>query len=285
LGLAISRRIVLAFGGRLWAASEPGAGSRFFVRLPLAPAAPHPVEAALPMPGTTPTAVVLIVHNDPDWQHLAAARARAAGWRVIMAGTGAEALACLHDVPVDLLATSLELPDMHCVVMLQQLQLEPLLFDLRAIIVGEPNSPGVSDYPAATTVEGVVERGRQLLAAPLRPIILLVENDPSAAQMLRRILRHAGYHCFVAPDARQGLTFARTRKPHLIITDYQMPGMDGLAFLTELRNDPILRKVPAIMLTGNVTSSLARTTHDLSVPLLAKPVEREVLLAEIRARL
>jgi CheY-like chemotaxis protein len=169
--------------------------------------------------------------------------------------------------------------------MLQQLQLEPLLFDLRAIIVGEPNSPGVSDYPAATTVEGVVERGRQLLAAPLRPIILLVENDPSAAQMLRKTLRHAGFHCFVAPDARQGLTFARTRKPHLIVTDYQMPGMDGLAFLTELRNDPILRKVPAIMLTGNVTSSLARTTHDLSVPLLAKPVEREVLLAEIRARL
>ena len=285
LGLSISQRIVKAFGGTLWAESEPGSGSRFFVRLPLAPATVHPTEPPGAVPGRTRPVTVLIAHSDADWQHLAATRARAVGWRVVVAATGAEALARLQETPMDLLVAGLELSDMHCVVLLQQLQLEPLLFDIPAVIVGEPDATGFADYAAATTVEGAVELGRELLAAPPKPVILLVENDPSAAQTLKRILRHAGYHCFVASQAEQGLNFARARTPHLIVTDYQMPGMNGVAFLSELRRDPALQHVPAIMVTGNTTPALALKTRALSVPLLAKPVDRETLLAQVRAQI
>jgi CheY-like chemotaxis protein len=153
--------------------------------------------------------------------------------------------------------------------------------------VGEPDTPGIREYgtEAAATAEGVVAHGRHLLAAERRSVVLLVENDPSAARTLRKILRRAGYSCLVASDGRQGLEFARARKPHLIITDYQMPGMDGLALLQELRRDPILQRVPAVMVTGQVTPALARKTREFSVPLLAKPVDRGALLAEIHARI
>jgi CheY-like chemotaxis protein len=290
LGLSISHRIVQALGGLLWVASGPGTGSRFFVRLPLAPVELPPTEPPQVEHGAARAVAVLIAHSDPDWQHLAAARARAEGWRVVTAATGAAALAHLKEAkeaPVDLLVLGLELSDMHCMAVLQQLQLEPLLFDLPAVIVGEPDTPGVSDYgtEAAATAEGVVERGRYLLAAPPRPLVLLVENDPSGAQTMRKILRRAGYSCLVASDARQGLEFARARTPHFIITDYQMPGMSGLALLQELRRDPVLQRVPAVMLTGQVSPDLARKTRELSAPLLAKPVDRKALLAEIRARL
>jgi CheY-like chemotaxis protein len=172
-------------------------------------------------------------------------------------------------------------------VVVEQLRLEPLLFDLPVVIVGEPDTPGILDYEtvAAATAESVVEHGRHLLADQPRPVVLLVENDPSAARTLKKLLRHAGYSCLVASDAYQGLAFARARKPHLIVTDYQMPGMDGLAFLQELRRDPVLQHVPAVMITGQATPALARNTRKLSVPLLAKPVDRDALLAEIRARI
>jgi signal transduction histidine kinase/DNA-binding response OmpR family regulator/HPt (histidine-containing phosphotransfer) domain-containing protein len=287
LGLSISHRIVEALGGRLWATSEPGAGSRFFVRLPLAPTPLRPAEPPEEGGRAARAAVVLLVHRDPDWQHLAAARLRAEGWRVVTAATGAEALARLHEAPVDLLVLGLELSDMHWRTVWERLQLEPLLFDLPTVIVGEPDTARATDdgFEATATAEGVVETGRRLLADPPRPLVLLVEDDPAAAQTLRKILRQAGYSCLVAPDAHRGLEFARARKPHLIVTDYQMPGMDGLAFLQELRRDPALQPVPAIMLTGRATPDLARKLREISVPRLAKPVKREALLAEIRARI
>ena len=287
LGLSISHRIVEALGGRLWVTSEPAVGSHFFIRLPLAPAQPPLADTPPVAAGATRPPVVLIVHGDPDWQHLAAARARAEGWHVVTAATGGDALARLHEAPVDLVVLEVELSDMHCTAVLEQLQFEPLLFDIPAVLVGELDPARDTEYgtEAAATAEGVVARGKTLLAVAPRPIVLLVENDPSAARTLRKILRRGGYECLVASDARMGLGFARARTPRFIVTDYQMPGMDGLAFLEELRSDPVLQYVPAVMVTGNVTPNLARKTREMAVPLLPKPVNRQALLAEIRARL
>ena len=287
LGLSISHRIVEALGGRLWVTSEPGAGARFFVRLPLAPAQLLPANAPEVVEETARATAALIAHSDPDWLHLASAHARAEGWRVVTASTGAEALACLHEESVDLLVLGLELSDMHGMGVLEQLQVEPLLFDLPAVFVGESDTSEPTEYgtEAAATAEGVVARGKRLLAADRRAVVLLVENDPSAARILRKVLQRAGYSCLVASNGLQGLEFARARTPRFIVTDFQMPVMDGLAFLQELRRHPVLQRVPAVMVTGNVSPALARKARELGVPLLPKPVNREALLAEIRARL
>ena len=210
-------------------------------------------------------------------------RASAAGGRVVTAAPGPKPRH-LHQATIDLLIVGLELADMHGLLLLQQLERQPPLFDIPTVIVGEPDSPGVADYAAAATVEGVVEQGLQLLAAPPRPVILLVENDPSAAQTLRKILRRAGYACLVASDGVQALEFARARTPQFIVTDFQMPKMDGLAMLQVVRRDPTLGRVPAVMLSGQVTPALIRATGT-SPCRSAKPVEREKLLSEIRAQL
>ena len=229
-------------------------------------------------------ATVLIAHSDPEWQHLAETWAGTDGWRLVPAATGAAALARLREERADLLVLALELSDMHGLELLQRLQQDPQLFDVPAVVVADVDVPTALEYgaEAARTPEGAAERARRLLAGAPRAGVLLVEDDPSARPALGRVIRRAGYACLTADDARQGLEFARARKPDLIITDYQMPGMNGLSFLRELRNDPTLKEVPAIVLTGHVTSRLSRQFGGLSARLLAKPVESTALLAEIR---
>ena len=287
LGLTISRGIVEALGGKLWAESDLGVGSRFFVRLPPAlepQPSPPPAAPAQAVVERRRAATVLIAHSDPEWQHLAETWAGTDGWRLVPAATGAAALARLREERADLLVLALELSDMHGLELLQRLQQDPQLFDVPAVVVADVDVPTALEYgaEAARTPEGAAERARRLLAGAPRAGVLLVEDDPSARPALGRVIRRAGYACLTADDARQGLEFARARKPDLIITDYQMPGMNGLSFLRELRNDPTLKEVPAIVLTGHVTSRLSRQFGGLSARLLAKPVESTALLAEIR---
>ncbi|HYT04489.1 MAG TPA: ATP-binding protein [Gemmatimonadales bacterium] len=282
LGLAISRGIVEALGGRLWAESEPGAGSRFFVRLPLAAGPRAPVELPRAL-GEPRVATVLIAHAEPDWQRLMSARAGAEGWRVVPATTGAAALECLRSAPVDVVVVALELADMHGLALLQQLQSEPQLCDIPVVLVAEPDTSRARDFgaDAAPTVEEVVDRARRLLAVPPRPVVLVVEDDPTVRATLGKMLRRAGYACLMAVDGKQGLDFARARKPHVLISDYKMPGMSGLVLLRELRGDPALKRVPAIILTGHVTRALTQQARGLSARVLGKPVARGDLLAEI----
>jgi CheY-like chemotaxis protein len=58
--------------------------------------------------------------------------------------------------------------------------------------------------------------------------------------------------------------------------------MDGVAFLHELRNDPALRAVPAVILTGHATPALAREAAELSAPLFTKPADTKRLLQTIK---
>jgi len=283
LGLAISHGIVDALDGKIWAESKPGAGARFFVRLPLAPDGMRAVEtpAATALPGRPTT--VLVAHSDPDWRRLAALRAERDGWRVIAVETGAAALAALeHDV-VDVAVIALELSDMHGLDLLQQLQSNPKLFDLRVVLAAETDTPVPEDGTVVSgTAHDALDQARRLLAAPLRPEVLLIEDDPILRPALGKALRRAGYACLAVPHARRGLELARTRKPHVIITDYRMPEMDGLAFLREIRSDPNLKSVPTIMMTGHMTAELARQVMELSARLFAKPLNFKALLAYVR---
>ena len=281
LGLAISRDIVSVLGGRLWAESELGAGSRFFMRLGLAPEQAHAVE-----PGPAPAAAarsttVLVAHSDSDWRRLATVRAESDGWRVVAAETGAAALACLEREAVDAVVLALELSDMHGLELLQQLNEHPKFFDIPVVIAAEVEAPVLTKdgMVVATTPHDALDRVRRLLAAPPRAMILLVEDDPILRRVLERVLRRAGYACLAVSKAPQALEFTRTRTPHAIITDYRMPEMNGMTLLREMRKNPALTGVPALMLTGHARPELARQLAEVSAHLLTKPVDFPALLA------
>ncbi len=111
--------------------------------------------------------------------------------------------------------------------------------------------------------------------------ILIVEDDPSTRDALTLALRHEGFDVICAGDGIEALRELRGGpRPDLILLDLLMPGMDGSAFLEELRKDPALEAIPVVALfdPGDGTEAVPGPG---AVPRLKKPVERDQLLAAI----
>jgi len=79
--------------------------------------------------------------------------------------------------------------------------------------------------------------------------ILTVDDSPSVRQMVRATLESAGYGVVEASDGREALDFARTRNVDLVISDVNMPRMDGITLVSELRALPGYRLTPLLLLT------------------------------------
>jgi DNA-binding response OmpR family regulator len=228
----------------------------------------------------------LVIHSDPDWQRLCATAFGAEGWHVVQAQTGTEGMSHLRKARVDLIVVGLELSDAHGLAVLQQIRTDPRNCDVPALIVSETEVAHLGEYGADGRSSGdsreLVESARRLLELPLRPVVLLVEDDPAVRESIGKALRRSGYTCLVASDPRQALELLRSRRPALVVTDIRMPEIDGLSFLGTLRADPALAQVPAIVLSGHVGPGIPEQVAGLSARLLRKPVDLSELLAEIR---
>lgn len=80
--------------------------------------------------------------------------------------------------------------------------------------------------------------------------ILIVEDSPTQALVLKQSLE--GQNCLVrvAEDGQAGLEQIRSNKPHVVVSDIMMPRMDGFELCRQLKTDPQLREIPVILLTG-----------------------------------
>ncbi|NJD08620.1 MAG: response regulator [Methylococcaceae bacterium] len=79
--------------------------------------------------------------------------------------------------------------------------------------------------------------------------ILIVDDSTSLRQVVSIALQGAGYDVLEAVDGQDGLAKLDGRKIHLIISDVNMPNMDGLTFLREAKKLPAYKFTPVIMLT------------------------------------
>ena len=92
--------------------------------------------------------------------------------------------------------------------------------------------------------------------------ILIVEDNPLNAKLLRDVLGAQGYDVAEATTAEDGLTIAKCDRPGLILMDIQLPGMNGIEALGELKQDAATRDIPVIAVTAS-----------------AMPMERKEILA------
>lgn len=116
------------------------------------------------------------------------------------------------------------------------------------------------------------------------PAILVLDDSATMVMSLSRILKKAGYDVETAADGREGITkITGGLKPTVILTDLNMPNMDGIAFIKEVRKNAATRFTPIIVLTtesGTMKRDEARAAG--ASGWRVKPTEPTELLATLK---
>lgn len=110
--------------------------------------------------------------------------------------------------------------------------------------------------------------------------ILLADDEAAPRHACRQALEQAGFHVLEAGDGAELIVLAQHHRPHLILVDLLMPGMDGFEAIYELKQHEPTRAIPILYLSTlppeeTVTQGVAR--------FLTKPFERDDLLRAVRA--
>ena len=108
--------------------------------------------------------------------------------------------------------------------------------------------------------------------------ILIVEDTPETCDILTILLELKGYDVVVAKDGVGGLEQVHAQRPDLVITDIQMPRMDGSAMIKKLRTLPLCRDLPILAITAHGKERAAEAISAGASCALVHPIEDEALL-------
>lgn len=112
--------------------------------------------------------------------------------------------------------------------------------------------------------------------------ILVVDDSASVRQVVGMALRGAGHEVVEAVDGRDALTKLNGRKFHLVVSDVNMPNMDGIALVKALKQKTEYRFTPVLMLTTeSEESKKAEGKAAGAKAWLVKPFKPDVLLAAV----
>ena len=312
VGMDVVQAEVTALGGRIEVTSTPGAGTRFFVRLP--------TELTL-------VPLLLISHQGERWaiptewivhtQQLKAEALKQARQRGAIEHLGASypltSFAALIGAPepppagrqwvlfcqsgdearlaiaVEGIAGRQELlakpsgpllrriPGMLGAVLLPDgaiaLIVQPLLLSRAA--ASEPARAAPSAEATATETEPASPPAERQA-----PPILVVDDSLTVRRLTQRFLERHGYQVLLAKDGQEALEVLEAHHPALILSDIEMPRMDGFELLRHLRARPQTRNLPVVMITSRLAEKHRQHAFELgATEYLGKPYQEEMLLA------
>ncbi len=114
-------------------------------------------------------------------------------------------------------------------------------------------------------------------------VVLTVDDSASIRQMVAFTLKSAGYEVVEAVDGEDGLVKARSRVADLVLTDQNMPKMDGLSLIKALRALPDYRSKPILMLTTESSDAMKSAGRAAGATgWLVKPFDPQKLLEVVK---
>jgi PAS domain S-box-containing protein len=136
--------------------------------------------------------------------------------------------------------------------------------------------------PAAASPLPALAPAPRAAQSPYGLVALVVEDDDTAADLVRLLLEAEGFVTVRATSGEQALTIAPQHDLSLITLDIRLPGMDGWDFLRRLRDVPSLATVPVVVVAGEIDASLAVGAGAAAI--LRKPISRAELKASLASQ-
>lgn len=116
------------------------------------------------------------------------------------------------------------------------------------------------------------------------PLILVVDDSITVRRVTQRLLKREGYRVALAADGLQALEKLQEEKPAVVLSDIEMPRMDGFDLARNIRGDARLRDLPIIMITSRIAEKHREHAKQLGVDhYLGKPYSEEELMGLVRS--
>jgi signal transduction histidine kinase/CheY-like chemotaxis protein len=263
LGLALTKRLVEAHGGRIELASSLGTGATFTVSLPDRQAPTATGEAAPShMPSEADGRDILVIEDEPSSARLLQTYLSQAGYRVRIASDGETGLALGRSAQPAAIVLDILLPGIDGWEVLRQLKSDEALRDVPVIIATVVDERGIGlalgavDYLVKPVDPGVLVRRLDRYAfttkVKSRPMtVLAVDDDPAALDVIEGTLAPLGFEVRRTTSGREAIQLARIICPELLICDLMMPEVDGFEVIATLHEATTTAAIPILVLTAH----------------------------------